>query len=392
LIGHTYELINWQGGAVVRGDFKVTVFAAGCGDTILIEAHNRAVLTDIHYRVGGAQDAANDDVPDFAPDLRKACGDHLDVFVSTHPDKDHVGGFCEIFHCGAPDTWIADPDDGDPKIIVDEIWCSPYGADPHYVTDQSRPLVDEIKRRKALQGTWQADLAGNRLVIMDTSTHVSGLITEGFDWRLLAPTPAEWDIEKAAEGEPQTSSNPTSLVIRWSVKRSWGTNQILIAGDTSVEVLERLERDVHKQNPDNLGWHILIAPHHCSRRSIGRVWNGGCVDEEFEESAEALAALGEQRGDGYVVASSRRVIRGGGTPPSYHAKLRYLRILARGGVVDDAVRARFRCTGGNSDGDKPAHVVFNLNATGPSMAATTVPATVGLGGGGGSVGGGGGYG
>ncbi|MGH6979233.1 MAG: hypothetical protein ACRED4_08090, partial [Brevundimonas sp.] len=106
-------------------------------------------MTDIHYRRGQAQDAANDDVPDFAPDVRRACDDHhLDVFVSTHPDKDHVGGFCALFHCGHPDSWVADPEDDDPKIIVDEIWCTPYGADPHYVTEQARPLVDEIKRRR----------------------------------------------------------------------------------------------------------------------------------------------------------------------------------------------------------------------------------------------------
>jgi len=377
----------------MRGDYKLTVFAAGCGDSVMIEAHHKVVLTDIHYRANRAQDETDDEVPDFAPDIRKACGNHhLDVFVSTHPDKDHVGGFCELFHCGDPDEWDSDPDDAEPKIIVDEIWCSPYGADPHYVTDQSKPLVDEIQRRRALEGTWQAERDGNRLKIVDTSTHATGSITANFDWRLLAPTPEEWDIPKAEEGCPQTSSNPTSLVIQWTVKRNWGDNQFLIAGDTTVEVLERLEREVHRGNPDHLAWHVLLAPHHCSRRSIGRVWNGGCVDEEFEESEEALTALGEQRGDGYVVASSRRVVRGGNTPPSWHAKQRYLRILARGETITDEIKARFRCTGGNADKDEPAHVVFNLNATGPSLAATTVPATVGLGGGGASVGGGGGYG
>jgi hypothetical protein len=376
----------------MRGDFRLTVFASGCGDTIMIEAHRKVVLTDVHYRVGRAQDEEDYEAPDFAPDIRKACGDHhLDVFVSTHPDKDHVGGFCELFHCGAPADWDPDPEDAAPKIIVDEIWCSPYGANPHYVTDQSKPLVDEIQRRQALQNTWQADLAGNRLVIMDTSTHTNGSIADGLAWRLLAPTPAEWDIPKAQEDCPQTSSNPTSLVIQWTVTRSWGDNRILIAGDTSVEVLERLEDEMLGSNPDHLAWHILIAPHHCSRRSLGRVFNSGTDEEFFEESAEALAALSEQRGDGYVVASSKKVVRGGASPPSWDAKQRYLKILARDGEITDAVKARFRCTGSEADGDKPAHVIFNLNTTGPSLAATVAPATVGLGGSS-SVGGGGGYG
>jgi hypothetical protein len=377
----------------MRGDWKCTIFSCGCGDSILFEAHRKVVLTDIHYRAARAQDDDDDEAPDFAKDIRAACGDnHLEVFVSTHPDKDHVLGFSELFHCGPPGNWVRDPADGEPKIIVDEIWCSPYGANPHYTTDQSKPLIDEIQRRQKLQGTLEGERDGNRLKVMDTSTHSTGSIVEGFDWRLLAPTPAEWDIPKAEEGCPPTSSNSTSIVIQWTIKRSWGTNQFLICGDTSVEVLERLEKEVHRKNPDHLAWHVLLAPHHCSRRSIGRVWNGGCTDEEFEESEAALTAVGEQRSNGFVVASSCRVVRGGGTPPSWHAKQRYLRILARGGTVDDAVKARFKCTGGNSDKDKPAHVVFNLTSGGPSLAATAAPAVVGLGGGTGSVGGGGSYG
>lgn len=295
----------------MRGENKLTVFASGNGDTIMIEAHSQTILTDIHYRRDQAEDPENDRVPDFAPDLRAACpDDHLHLFVLTHPDKDHLGGWSELFHSGKPESWVADPEDGEPKIIVDEIWCTPYAVNPHYVTDPARPLIDEIKRRNKLRGTMEGQKKGNRLVVMDTSNHSNGSIVTGLEWRLLAPTPNEWDIPKAADDETPTSSNPTSIVMQWTVTVNGGKNLIFLGGDASVEVIERIDREVRKKNPDHVAWHILVALHHCSRRSIGRVWNDGHTDEEFEESDAALEALGEQRGEGFVVSSSKRVIRG----------------------------------------------------------------------------------
>lgn len=59
----------------------------------------------------------------------------------------------------SPDNWDPDPEGGEPKITVDEIWCSPYGANPHHTTDGSQPLVDEVRRREKLQGTAEGERA-----------------------------------------------------------------------------------------------------------------------------------------------------------------------------------------------------------------------------------------
>ncbi|MEI9927846.1 MAG: hypothetical protein WDN44_09215 [Sphingomonas sp.] len=47
----------------MRGDWKVSYYSCGCGDSVLMEAHRKVVLTDIHYRAARAQDDDDDEAP-----------------------------------------------------------------------------------------------------------------------------------------------------------------------------------------------------------------------------------------------------------------------------------------------------------------------------------------
>ncbi|HCR66522.1 MAG TPA: hypothetical protein DIW38_08425, partial [Oceanicaulis sp.] len=162
---------------------QITFFSVDNGDAVLLEAHGKTVMTDIRYRAGCTDD--DDDFNDFAPTIRDACdNDQLDVFVLTHPDEDHLLGFSEVFHLGDPDKRDSDPDEGDVSIVVDEIWCSPYAADPNYTTDTSKPVLDEIARRKALMGTPAGSKAGNRLRILTATNGAAESLAPGVEWRL----------------------------------------------------------------------------------------------------------------------------------------------------------------------------------------------------------------
>lgn len=351
-------------------DNKITFFACDNGDSALIEAHGWTVMTDVNYRAA-ATDENNDDVNDFAPTIRKACdNDRLDVFVLTHPDEDHLRGFGEIFHLGTPGDRDPDPDDGPVKLLVDEIWCSSYAVAPNYDTDVSKPVLDEIARRKRLQGTETGAQNGNRLRILQAEDGAKRQLTSGLDWRVLAPNADEANIPEAAAGDPPNSANPSSLVIQWTVNVRGKESKVILAGDSTVEVWERIDAEF---SDDCIDWHILLAPHHCSRYSMGRkeVKNG---EEKFTWSKDALRGLDHPLGNGpHIVSSSRKF--GSKHPPHPQARERYWKILAQGGDVNEGVKKRFKVTAGKL-GDDADDVVFNFTASGPSFAVLSTPTII----------------
>lgn len=337
---------------------QITIFSTGNGDAILIEARGKRILTDINHRLSCEDD---EDMLDCTEPIRTACADgHLHLFVLTHPDQDHVRCFTEVFHVGPPEKHESKPKDGEPKIVVDEIWCSPYPANGAYETDTSKPVLEEIKRRKELLGKVAGEKAGNRLRILDASKTTGDTFVDGIAWELLAPTTSEANIPKPKEGEEPASSNPSSLVIRWTITVDGKDNHILLAGDSTVDVWERIWAD-NKETLGRIAWHILVSPHHNSRHALGR----RDENDVFQYSSAALSAIGQQQGLGWVVASSKKILNNDDDPPSWDAKQKYLKILAAGKKVDDGVKGRFLCTEDYDDG-KAGHIVFRFTRNGPA--------------------------
>ena len=334
---------------------KVTFFPVGNGDTTMFEVDGKVIITDCHYRKK-CQDENNDDY-DFGDDVRNACVDGLDIFVLTHPDKDHLLGTGELFHLGKPGDCPSD------KILIKEIWCSPYATDPAYTTDDSKPLLDEIKRRKGLSGA-DSTKDGNRLKILSLDkTPTFGSVTSKIFWRLLAPSDAEAAIE-AGDEDKRNSSNDSSVVIQWTLTSNGHETKLLLGGDATVEIWDRIWDDNCKQKT-NLEWDILLTPHHCSRGALARKND----DDKYEYSDKANSALGQMRGCGYAIASSKEVKRNDDNPPSWEAKRKYLNILEKPSCSLE--NERFINPAVHGEENKPAPVVFELSSSGITKKGAT---------------------
>ena len=341
---------------------NATYFPADNGDCILIELDKKTIATDVHYR-----DCAEDsDEPeyDFAPDLQKAClvsskNYRASIFVLTHPDKDHVKGFTRLFYCGDPDNYKDRPTADQKLILIEEMWISPYSENPNYETDDSKPVFKEINRRLELRGTADADKDGNRIKTLDTEHNTTGSVTSNISWKLLAPTPEEANIQDEEGSDERASSNNSSLVILWSLKVDGGISKLLIAGDAEVGVWERIWADYRKKT-DQIKRHVLLAPHHVSRCSMARKDE----DDKYVYSDNALDALGQFEGDGFVVASSKEILDDDDNPPSWDAKQKYLEMLKK--QKEKGYKERFLNPDTHKSG-KPEPVVFELTIAGPVL-------------------------
>ena len=380
---------------------RVTFFPVGNGDTTLIEANDKTILTDINYRcdrytdrfrssidancsIGNAATLGYEEASkpfewvyyDFALDLQYACYHssyrsnreyRLSLFVLTHPDKDNLTGFDKLFYQGDPAEFEDRPREDDKLILIEEMWINACFADSKFETDESKPLFQEIKRRLNLQGSKESELNGNRICILE-ATSSAGLVktfSRNIEAHVLSPVQKEGEVSKAVSGEDKADVNDSSLVIRWTVKVFGGVNRILLGGDATVEVWDRIWQN-YKNDVDKLSWHILLAPHHCSIDAMARKNKEG----KYEYSENALNALSQVEGDGFVVSSSEEIKHNDDLLPSWEAKQKYLEILkdADGSrFLNPDTRANAPLLYSQRQDYKPESVEFNLTKEGPAI-------------------------
>ncbi|QBJ11519.1 metallohydrolase [Rahnella aquatilis] len=334
---------------------KITFFKVDNGDMTLVrlaDTQNTAILIDSHIRASA--DDPEDETPDVATALRNRLQyddkhrPFVDVFMLTHPDKDHCSGLMKHFWLGHPDEY---PDDElhhtKKRIIIRELWSSPLifrrRSKNHVLCEDAQAFDAEARRRVRY---WEANCfvsSGNRILIMgedvngktdnlrpilvkagESFSRINGEVSQYFSAKLLAPAPHEDDQEL----EERLSKNESSIVMNMEIMFSLNSSNrahLLLGGDAEVLIWEHLwER--YKNTPAVLQYDMLLAPHHCSWHSLSEnSWSQ--YGENAKVNGAARNALGQARQGAVIISSSKQIVDDENDPPCIRAKREYVEIL-----------------------------------------------------------------
>ncbi|MCE2594107.1 metallohydrolase [Motilimonas cestriensis] len=334
---------------------SIEVFPVGNGDMTLITTENgKTILIDCYRKSGSDYDFLEERLKDRLNTDDKG-RPYVDVFVLTHPDKDHITGFNTMFYRGNPDDW----GDNSTRIRINEIWSSPRvfrratatGCDGNNtLCDDAVKFNTEVKRRVKLyreDGYNCGD--GNRVIILSSDEdgktddissivaelytsfgHMSGIDDQSLNAYLLAPA----DKQEVTEDEEELTKNNSSAIIRFDLSHTFNdeglnenatcTKSFLIGGDAEVKCWEVLYDKLESTGQlDELAYDVLLAPHHCSWRSLSNDSESKCDDPQL--NASARAALSFANKDALILCSSHEF--GCSTPPSQLARDEYEKIL-----------------------------------------------------------------
>lgn len=311
-------------------------FPVGSGDMTLIRlASGKTILIDINIRVNADKESEKD-YPDVAAMLKNRLDRQngipfVDVFMLSHPDQDHISGLQNHFHLGAPSLAKEADNDKDQKILIREMWSSPLTFRRAKKEDTSTPNAEawkkEAKRRvKMFKNDEQgADEDGNLIRVLgdDIEHKTDGIepllvgtgsvlneICREFDDTFSAILLAPKFVTDAEEAEALAGKNNTSIVMQFSLASESGApleTKFLTGGDAEVDIWKRIWNR-NKEQPENMEYHILQTPHHCSLGSLSSDSYRDRGDkkgkgEQCVIDGEAHKALSQAENKAFIIAS-----------------------------------------------------------------------------------------
>lgn len=344
------------------GDVKGPSFIfwpVGNGDsTTIVVSENEILQIDINDRKM-ASGEGNEHIPivdELVAKLPQIDGNpYLSCFILTHPDLDHCRGFANLLE----------------RVTIGEIWHTPRifreYEDECDLSEDAIAFREEVHRRAELSIECNGDPgAGNRVRIIGYSQLFEpGERYEGFPQDEFYTRPGqEVTMLDGVDASDRfhvfvhapfkqglaDARNETSLAVRVAIGSKGNVMKGLFLGDLSYPTLMQVFEETHAHdNEDMLGWNILLAPHHCSKKAMYE--DGSRQDDVMEEFAES------QLFPGFIVASSNEFPHNnsaGDNPPHRIARNRY----------EEIVESEFLCTGEVSTPENVQPIIFSVTDNG----------------------------
>jgi len=354
-------------------DATITYFPVSNGDTSLVMLTDGTLFVidlNVTEAAGDEEDPSRYDV--HAHLLKEARTDkdarpHVDAFLLSHPDQDHIRGFSAIFFTGDPAKY-AKKDKEAGRIVADELWFAPRIFAPwegKELSADAKAFRKEADRRIELytRGGEERNSPGNRIRIIGYTDNpdlkgleaivtvpgnsislINGIIRPNFSFFVHAPfrkdTDDKWQIR-----------NDTSIVLqaRFNVDGEEGAALAFFGGDTGCAIWEEI---IEKSKASTLAWDLFLAPHHCSWTFFSEL-----SSEENTPSERILSFLEEGKREGaIVVASSKPIKDDDDNPPHYNAAILY---------KEKVGKDRFFCTSEYPTEEKPEALYFRMTKNGP---------------------------
>lgn len=353
-----------------KRDASITFFPVGNGDTTLVTlTDGSSIVIDVNVTADSKDTDENtyDVHAHLVRESRRDIGGdpHVDAFILSHPDQDHVRGFKATFFTGAPSSYSA-RDRKQGRIIIDELWFAPrlFCAHEKELCDDAKDFRLEARRRMDLWQKKSADrnVPGNRIRIIgftdsdeleglddivtapgNTISVLSGSKKDDFEFFVHGPFKDDTDDE---DGE----RNHTSVVLqaRFAVDGVPDACLAFFGGDAGCPVWERIYK---RSSEKNLLWDLLLAPHHCSWTFFSET-----PSEDNEASEDVLKFLGKARKGAVVVGSSKQILDDDDNPPHFAAAERYRTQVGS---------SKLLCTADSKKDGVPVPIVMSMTSNGP---------------------------
>ena len=294
---------------------------------------------------------------------------YLSTFVLTHPDQDHCRGFENLMG----------------KVTIGELWLSPRTFDEYHddLCDDAVAFKKEAERRvKVVSTKGEAIESGDRVRVIGYADRLDKAPYKDLPSEFIS-TPGtevtEIDGESIAnyfrafihapfKGDQYGDRNNCSVALQVTLNPDSEAGKALLFGDLSYPVLKRI---FEVSDDDDLEWHVMLAPHHCSKSAM--YWQDNPDDDESlrQHILDEMEAAASDPGS--IVSSSRTIPssnESGDNPPHAKAKRKYVQIAP----------TDFLCTHDHPtvDTNSPEPIIFEVSENGLDYRDATSAKSEGL--------------